>query len=248
MILMRGTNPVLSKAPLYEQAYEALKADILSGALRPGERLTDQGLAERLGISRTPVREAVRQLVKEGLLVGTPNRGVTVFSPSPVEIAEVYAIRASLEGLAATLTALNPRRMETIQQMGEVLTRAREAAAAADTRGIARCNTEFHELILKASESPSLISLLEPIRNKAILCRLSSMQYQTNMEVSLREHAAIISCLEAGQGAEAGKLLRYHITAAGRRLLEQVGTAETVVTEPILRFYQLKTENGGAPS
>lgn len=245
---MSGMNAYLYKAPLYEQAYRALKAAILSGELRPGERLTDQGLAERLGISRTPVREAVRQLVREGLLVGTPNRGVTVFRPSAVDVAEIYAIRASLEGLAATLAALNPRRAEALRKMERSLLRAQEAASAGDAAEIARCNTEFHESILEASESPTLVELVEPIRNKAIICRLSSLRYQTNVEVSLREHAQIIRCLEAGHSEEAGRLVRRHITEAGRRFLEQVGAPEMGADRPILRFYQSALEDGGIPS
>ena len=237
------SSSALSKTPLYDQAYRALKADILNGAFQPGDRLTDQGLAEHLGISRTPVREAVRQLAKEGLLLGAPNRGVTVFSPSPVDIAEVYAIRASLEGMAATLAALNPRRFQAIREMEKILASARKAAG--DSRGVAQCNTEFHEVILRASETTSLIDLLEPIRNKAIICRLSSMQYQINVEVSLREHAEIIRCLESGRASEAGQLLKHHITSSGRRLLEQVGIGKAEPEQPILNYYQLLAQNGG---
>ncbi|MCL4423905.1 MAG: FCD domain-containing protein [Firmicutes bacterium] len=129
--------------------------------------------------------------------------------------------------------------------MEQVLARARMAAPAGDSRGIARCNTEFHELILQASENSSLVELLEPIRNKAIICRLSSMQYQTNVEVSLREHAEIIRCLESGRATDVGQLLRHHITTSGRRLLEQVGMSGNEADQPILRYYQLSSENGG---
>lgn len=242
---MRDITPVLSKAPLYDQAYRALKAGILNGSLQPGVRLTDQGLAVRLGISRTPVREAVRQLVKEGLLVGTPNRGVTVFSPSPIEIAEVYAIRATLEGLAATLAVINPGRAKAIRKMEEILEQAKSAASAGDSRSVARCNTEFHEEILRASETTGLIELLEPIRNKAIICRLSSMQYQANVEASLLEHSKIIRCLESGHAAEAGQLLRQHITTSGLRLLEQVGMEGARADHPIISYFRLQSQNGG---
>lgn len=235
----------LTKEPFYQQAYDALKDDIISGRLKPGEKLTDQGLAERLGISRTPIREAVRQLVKEGLLVGKPNRGVTVFSPSPQDVAEIYALRAALEGLAASLAALNNRRVQYIIQMEEVVEEAKGLAQTHDSTGVARKNTQFHDLILAASESDTLIKLLDPLRNKAILCRLSSMQYPTNLNISIKEHETIIDHLKKGDSLQSGRLVQQHILQAGRRLLEQLQEGGLAGDYPILRLYQIRQAQGG---
>lgn len=236
----------LNKSPLYMQAYVALKEDIMSGRLQAGEKLTDQGLAELLGISRTPVREAVRQLVKEGLLVGAPNRSVTVFSPNARDIAEVYAIRSCLEGLAAGLAALRPDRSSFTEKMAQISEEAKQYAQNQDAGMVARKNTEFHDLLIAASGCDSLVSLLEPIRNRAFICRLSSMRNQASVHVSLQEHDEIIKCLVEGDSPRAEQLVRHHVTMAGRRLLMRLHARELNESDPIFRYYQkLADEDGG---
>lgn len=236
----------LNKSPLYEQAYMALKEDIMNGRLKVGEKLTDQGLAELLGISRTPIREAVRQLVKEGLLMGAPNRSVTVFSPNARDIAEVYVIRSGLEGLAAGLAALRPDRSFITEKMSQIGKEAKQYADNQDAGMVARKNTEFHDLLIKASGCDSLVSLLEPIRNKAFICRLSSMRNQASVHVSLQEHEEIIKCLMEGDSQRTEQLVRHHVTMAGKRLLMRLHAKELNEPDSVFRYYQeLATENGG---
>lgn len=220
----------------------------MNGRFRPGEKLTDQGLAELLGISRTPVREAVRQLVKEGLLIGAPNRSVMVFSPSARDVAEIYAIRSSLEGMAAGLAALNPNRFEYLGKMTELVEQARSAAQRDGKNIIAKKNTEFHGLLIMASGCESLEMLLGSIKERAMMCRLSSLQNQINAAVSIREHEEIINCVKDGDGIKAERLVRSHVMKAGKRLLEQLELGKLPREEPIFRLYEVSAEDGGRNS
>lgn len=223
----------------------ALKEDIMNGRLQTGEKLTDQGLAELLGISRTPVREAVRQLVIEGLLVGTPNQSVTVFSPSAQDVAEIYAIRSYLEGLAAGLAALNQNRSSYIEKMMYINEEAKRLAQNQDTTMIARKNTEFHDLLITASGCESLVALLEPIRNRAYICRLSSLRNQTSSFVSVQEHEQIIKCLIDGDSHKTEDLVRFHVSRAGKRLLTQFNPEDLKEEQPIFRHYEIYPKDGG---
>lgn len=208
-------------SPLYEQAYSTLTEMIVNEQLLATEKLTDGGLAEMLGISRTPVREAVRQLVREGLLVGAPNRSVTVFRPTLKDIAEIYSIRSTLEGLAARLAFLNPRKAAFIQEMRKCLELSQHAVSRGDSSASARLNTKFHDCILQASGNQNLFTLFESIKNKVMICRMTSLKDQTKMNIALDEHYGIVDSLEDGSEEECEKLLRTHVLQAGLRILLQ---------------------------
>lgn len=136
--------------PLYNSAYLQIKKDIMTGRYQPGKRLTDKELADQLGISRTPIREALKQLIKEGLLSNEHNKGVSVFSPTLQDIAEIYVLRSSLEGIAAAICAGNERRKDYLYYMMEQLDISRKAEEAQDINQLVESNMHFHDLLLKA--------------------------------------------------------------------------------------------------
>lgn len=208
--------------PLYDQAYMQIRQGIMAGKYQPGEHLTDIRLADELNISRTPVREALKQLIREGLLNNEHNKGVTVFDPTLEDIAEIYAFRASLEGMAAALAAVNERRKDYLYYMMEQLDISREAEQQGDIRQLTDSNMRFHDLILQSSGSARLKSLLEPLRSKSFLIRYSSLSNKQHSKVSLEEHGQIFEKIRRGEANAAESYMKQHILSAGQRVLERL--------------------------
>ncbi|MDI6895268.1 MAG: GntR family transcriptional regulator [Bacillota bacterium] len=233
--------------PLYQKAYCAIKEEIAKGRLKPGQRLTDKGLADYLGISRTPVREAVKLLVKEGLLVSEPEKGLWVFAPSPDDLARIYALRAELEGLAAALTAWNDDRGLIIGQMEVIVAEAGKAAGQSQVDRLVELNSEFHDCMLAGSQNEYLRDLLGPVRLKAMAYRYVSYQNPVHVEVSIREHREIISLLRRGDPRQCQDAVRGHVYAAGHRLLKVLGVDEAMATEPAVRLCSLHDRGGRSP-
>ncbi|MFX0560729.1 GntR family transcriptional regulator [Tepidibacillus infernus] len=226
--------------PLYEQAYNQLKQNIMSGLYKPGERLTDLRLTEDLGFSRTPIREALKQLINEGLLVNEPNKGVSVFNPVLEDIAEVYALRASVEGTAAGLAALNEKRKQYLYYMMELIELSEIAEKNQDIKVLTESNIKFHDYILKASGSKQLFYMLEPLRAKGLLIRSSSLSNKRHSEVSISEHRQIFEMIKNGDSKRAEEFIRNHILSAGYRLLIKNNEGQQLDNLPIFKFFKYR--------
>lgn len=222
--------------PLYGQVYSKIKKNIVSGVYKPGERLTDTRLVEDLGTSRTPIREAMQQLVKDGLLISEPNKGVTVFNPSLIDAAEIYAYRASLEGTVAGLAAVNERRKHYLFYMLEELERSEKAFLENEIDIITESNLKFHDLIIEACGSERLKNLLEPLRLKSMIMRYSSLTIKKHTEVSIKEHRQIYEMIKNGNSKEAEEFVRMHVLSAGFRLINKFKTNE-IEELPIFNYY-----------
>lgn len=224
--------------PLYAQAYDVLKRDVMSGRYSPGERLTDAQLAEELGVSRTPVREAIRQLVREGLLVSEPNRGVSVFRPSARDVAEIYALRASLEGTAAALAALHPDPNSILEQMERLMSASEKAAAAGDTATITENNIAFHDAIIDLSGSTRLRSILEPLRVRSFRMRYDSLSNPKHVQFSLVDHRQLLSQLRQRNPVAAEETMRRHVLQAGHRVVSHLTVDKaTGAAAALFRYY-----------
>ncbi|MEL7563708.1 MAG: GntR family transcriptional regulator [Dehalobacterium sp.] len=208
--------------PLYNSAYTQIKKDIMTGRYQPGERLTDKDLADQLGVSRTPIREALKQLIKEGLLSNEHNKGVSVFSPTLQDIAEIYVLRSSLEGIAAAICAGNERRKDYLYYMMEQLDISRKAQQEQDIEQLTESNMLFHDLLLKGSESERLKNLVEPLRSKSMLMRFSSLTHKQHSELSVIEHQQIFEMVRQGEIIKAENYMRKHILSAGDRLIKLI--------------------------
>lgn len=232
---------ILRNTPLYQQAYDMLADLILEGQFKPEEKLTDSGLANLLNISRTPVREAVRQLVHDGLLVGLPNRSVTIFTPTLKDLAEIYSVRSSLEGFAARLAFLNPNKKKYLEKMEECLHLSRTAVRDGDRVKMTKLNTSFHGLIIEASNNRHLHSLSQTIHNKMMMCRLHSLKRQSNMDIALDEHYEIIYNIASTDEDKCEKTMRIHIYQAGLRIIEQ-SVEEIDHSDPVFIMYKKQLE------
>jgi DNA-binding GntR family transcriptional regulator len=212
---------------LGDQAYNVLRDLVTSGDLAPGERLTERGLAERLGVSPTPVREAISRLIHERLLVRVDRRTLQVAAPSLRRLREMSLIQAALRGVAARLAAENATE-EELDEIARVhreslVGRRRGRPAGPARPGATQLRHDFHQLIVEASHSPSLIDMIATAEAFGRALR-ERAQRSANAAESIRqaveEHDAIVDALRARDGARAEAIMREHTLWIGERYLE----------------------------
>ena len=210
-----------SYKPLRELVLEALREAIKSGSLQPRERLMEIQLADELGVSRTPVREALRKLELEGFIVMVPRKGAYVSDLSMKDIADVFEIRAALEGLAAAMAAdrITEDELETMERL---LVEKGEAIHQDDIDKLVEVDTKFHEAMYKASRNDRLTSIISNLREQIQRFRLTSLSVPGRKEDSLDEHRNILEAIQARDVQLARKLAQEHIENAENVLIESL--------------------------
>jgi DNA-binding GntR family transcriptional regulator len=210
-----------SYRPLRELVLESLREAIFNGTLQPGERLMEIQLADELGVSRTPVREALRNLELEGFIVMIPRKGAYVADLTLKDIEDVFEIRIALEGLAAELCA---ERMteEEIERMERLLAEKAEAINIGSMDKLIEVDTDFHETLYKASRNERLSNIISNLREQIQRYRTTSLAYPGRMKSSLLEHRAIVEALHARDANLAKQLAEEHIENAEHTLLETI--------------------------
>lgn len=213
---MKGNK---SDAPisLEEQVFRQLEEDIISGFYQKGDSLTELGICERLGVSRTPVRSALHRLAEEGLVSITPNRGAVVVGVTEDDLSDTYKIRMRLEGLASRMAT--ERLTEDIK---EELIHAVELSEfyvmKNDAERFKELDTSFHALIYKASGNRMLSKILGELHRNVRAYRKKSLSVPGRLESSVREHREILSAMLAGNADEADRLTSRHIEKAMENL------------------------------
>ncbi len=204
-----------------ELAYRELRSAILSGALRPGERLFPNDLASRFNVSTMPVRQALTRLELERLVVRNPNRGLTVAPLSMKEVEEIYTMRAVLEGLATRLATENLSAAQ-LDELASLLAKCEAAVAIGDRSALTKSNREFHFTIYNASGNQLLCDTLTNLWD--ISGRYRPVYYADPEvpEQTLREHRTILSALQKRDAAEAEALVRSDMEETARVLLALV--------------------------
>ena len=202
-----------SLASLVAQEIEAL---ILSGQLAAGERLNEQALAARLGVSRGPVREAVRGLERGGLVVAVRNQGSYVRQVSAEEALEIYDLRAALTGLACARLAQSaaPAQIAALRALVKRMDAARKAD---DAPAYYAANLDFHAALLAHGAGPRTRRLYEELGQALHLFRRRALVEPENMRESNAEHAAILRAIAAGDAEEARRAGEAHIAGGKRR-------------------------------
>jgi len=209
---MRTTR--ITQASLDELAYRLLREVILSpGGLSPGDRVGEKEFSERLGISRTPIREAVRRLEVEGLVKRAPRRGVFVTDLSPEAIDELYNLREVLEGLAARLAAAYATEGE-IHKLREIYDRYASAVRTHDVNKILDRDVDFHDVIAGASRSGRLQATITMFRNQLGLLRTRSVAIVGRSEKALEEMGRVLDAIARRAPGEAEGAMRQHIREA----------------------------------
>ncbi|WP_406676475.1 GntR family transcriptional regulator [Moorella sp. ACPs] len=196
--------------PVRQEAYNALREAILTGRLEPGTRLVERKIAKQLGVSRTPVREAIRKLELEGLVEHLPRRGVVVARMSTREAWEVYSIRAVLEGLAARLAAehINPIQLK---RLNELVNAMEKACDEDDYDRLQELHLEFNEIICKAAESPRLHQMIDNLVDYIVGFTKVGYSVPGRTRAATREHRELLEALMKGDGERAERIARQHI-------------------------------------
>lgn len=212
--------------PAAEQAYRRLRASIVAGEFQPGERVSELTVSARLGMSRTPVREALRRLQSDGLVMPS-GRGVVIATLLPSQILDTYGVRAVLEGLTAELAAtrhangeIAPSEFVTLRSLQRAIeTRLDEGDAAA----AARANVAFHRQIAILANNPVLDEALGRLWDK-ILISSSSNLASHSWSLSVREHhEAIVEAVLSGDAERAAATARRHVQCAADMFRQEAG-------------------------
>ncbi|MEL7296674.1 MAG: GntR family transcriptional regulator [Pseudomonadota bacterium] len=220
---MAHTRPLT--ATLSEQALEALQADIVEGALQPGEKLREPELAARYGISRGPLREAIRRLEARKLIISAPNTGARVVSLSATQLLELYDMREALEGMTCRLAAVNASDAE-LAALTTLLDQHESELTETDGRNYFRQegDLDFHFRIARCSGNELLADIL--CVDHYHLLRLYRYKFSTSPGRPARalfEHRRILDALRERDGELAEILMRKHIRSARENLKRQIG-------------------------
>jgi len=202
--------------PQNKDAYGLILEAIDVGVYKPGSRLVESELAERFGVSRTPIREALQRLETQALLI-RDGRSLIVASLDHNQLAELYAVRSELEGLAARLAAQHaaPEEVRVLRKMVED-----DRKLVDDPEALSRANRRFHKQIHLASHNRYLVLQLDLVHRTMALLATTSLAVEGRSEGSLAEHDAIVTAIENGEGDAAYAALKTHISKAFETRLE----------------------------
>ena len=207
-----------SYKPLRELVFESLREAIIQGQLRPGERLMELQLAEELGVSRTPVREAIRKLELEGFVVMVPRKGAYVAGITDKDITDVFEVRAGLEALAAGL-ACERITEDELEQLERSVAQIAELAERPDLNALVQEDSEFHEIIYRASRNKRLTQILTNLQEQIQRFRLTTLSRPGRTREALDEHRQIVEAISARNVELAQRLAAEHIENAENSLL-----------------------------
>ncbi|HIQ04986.1 MAG TPA: GntR family transcriptional regulator, partial [Anaerolineae bacterium] len=205
---------------LKERAYIALKSAILSLDLKPGQALVESDLAEQLGVSKTPVRDALQELEREGFVVRVPYKGTYVAQVNWKDIEEIFQLRAVLEGLAVRLATL--RLTADDWEKGErLLARAQEALAQGDRELCSRLGRQFHKLFIRKADNQRLASIMYNLEDHLQRFRRMSDQIGGRLEKSQEEHRRVLEAVKQRNALLAEEAMRSHMHSVLRDLSEE---------------------------
>lgn len=196
--------------PLRDVVFNTLRQAILKGELAPGERLMEIQLAEKLGVSRTPIREAIRKLELEGLVLMIPRKGAEVAKISEKSLRDVLEVRRSLEELAIEL-ACQRMSEEEMDELEQVQNHFREAISRGEAMAIAETDEHYHDIIYHGTGNEKLVQMLNNLREQMYRYRLEYIKDEDKRQVLLVEHEHILIALKNRNIADAKNAAREHI-------------------------------------
>jgi GntR family transcriptional regulator, rspAB operon transcriptional repressor len=221
---MSGDRRILP-AQLERRVYERLRDDIVSGLLHPGDQLVEARLAAELGVSKTPVREALIRLQRDGLVEIEPYRGARVLEPSPEDVREILELRVLLEcHIARQLAEARPE--DVLAALEATVAQGRRALHDGDEAGVASALTAFSDVFADAAENTRLAEVLRGLRSVMLLIGSTSMHASGRTRRSLDEHARILRALRKGDAEAAAAATEKHVRSVERDTLLAAPTAE----------------------
>lgn len=209
----------MERKSLREEVAEKIKGLILNGELLPGEKIVIADLAQKLGVSITPVREALHQLAATGLVCLEPHKGFYVRKWTKREIENLLYLRAYLERLAVRLF-VERASQEDLKLLKQTLERMKEAAQRNEIQSLLELNSQFHTIIVEKSANDELINVVSSLREKLHRVRQMSLSYPGRAAESFAEHAAIYAAIEERNVAKAEQMIEKHILSVMNVLLK----------------------------
>jgi DNA-binding GntR family transcriptional regulator len=215
----------LERPALHERAVDRLRDLIIHGELAPGERVAEVELSQALGISRTPLREALKLLAAEGLVDIQPHRGARVAAMQPREVKELFEVVSALERLAAELAAsrMNESELRRLRGLQEKMERHHRTGRLNDYFAL---NHKIHALIVACARNAALIATHEWLLARVQRARYFALQSKDRWDESVKEHRALLLALEARDVVRAGEILSHHVRRTGEVVVSVIAAAE----------------------
>lgn len=208
---------------LGDTVYERLRDEILAGELPAGTRLSVPAIAERLAVSRSPVRDAVLRLTQQRLAHEVPHRGAVVARITAADLVAIYEVREVMEGLAARLAVENAGR-RLVDQLTDVLAGHERVVAASDVAGHMEADMRFHELVRRACGNDEVTRVLDEIQGKVRLA-MRTTTVTAGPRQAVRDHRAILAAIRKGDPDAAEQAARAHVARLRRTLLDELADA-----------------------
>ena len=209
--------------PLRDVVFKTLREAILKGDLKPGERLMELQLASKLGVSRTPIREAIRMLEQEGLAVTTPRKGAEVAKMTLKDMEDVLEIRDALDELAVRIACqkISDEQLKQLEDMKELFEKSTQTG---NVKKIAEADVTFHDVIYEATGNPKLVTLLNNLREQVYRYRVEYIKDPKNYPTLIAEHEAILESLKNRDVKNAVEAMHVHVA-------NQAEAVKTVIQE-----------------
>ncbi|EAR51315.1 transcriptional regulator, GntR family protein [Oceanicola granulosus HTCC2516] len=205
--MAQATQP---KATQADYAYGELKRMMLDGTLQFGAQMLEAEAATRLGVSRTPVREAMIRLQQEGMVELRPRHGMRVLPVSADDMRDIYDVLTALEGKAAELVAQKRPDEAALAGLWDAVDQMERALAAEDLDGWADADERFHMLLIELTDNARLVSMVNQLRDQAHRARMATLRLRPPPEASNREHRALVEAIASGNPAEARRTHEEH--------------------------------------
>ncbi|HME43436.1 MAG TPA: GntR family transcriptional regulator [Syntrophorhabdales bacterium] len=204
---------------LREHVYNGVKGAIIGGDFQPGRRLIEEKLAADMATSRTPVREAIQKLEKEGLIYKLPKSGFAVKPVTEEEVEEILGLRSVLEGYAGFLATSRITDIE-LKQLDEIIAKEDECLKNLNVDEFISLDGEFHDVLYKAAKNSRLYSLLNDLRDYMYRYRVIILHYQRKLHLAVQDHKEMLESIKAKCPRQVEKLVRKHV-GRGKEIIKK---------------------------
>ena len=217
-----GIGPVEKRRSMADVVYRTLKNAIVNGDLKPGQRLVEQKLSDKMKTSRVPVREAIKRLEQYGFVQRLPIRGIIVKKISEEDVNEAFGIRAALESYAACL-ACEHADEELIRGLERCIEDARGELEKGDLERVMDLNNEFHDLVYKAAKSEMLYKLIATFMDYIARYKKPLLSSKESVRASLEGHRAMVEAMRRGEKEDVERIVKHHILQGRSFILKEMG-------------------------
>lgn len=207
--------------PLRDVVFNTLRRSILTGELKPGERLMEIHLADRLGVSRTPIREAIRKLELEGLVTMIPRRGAEVAQITEKHLRDVLEVRRALDALAVELACERITDAE-LESLKDACDNFEKETKQGNANRLERADVAFHDIILNASGNERLVQMISNLSQQMYRYRLEYVKDETSYDRLIAEHAAIYEAIRRRNGCEGAEAIKNHIDNQEKAVIRRI--------------------------